>query len=189
MRSLRLAVFIIAFSVMSAELMRHSYIRWVENHTSVLDKYDPIDRQIKEASSLATLEKLYAEALERAKAENRVGPNQFDPDTSRLRQAIVEWEHRSNEVREVRYYWIVGLGCLLLALLLHWRRSPWISITLQIVGFSEMSWWLTPSFSNITSESGRVLDNKILFSGLSLLLILTFWRIGLLNPDERRSLN
>ena len=31
--------------------MRHTYIRWVQNPTSVLDKYDAVRSEIKEATS------------------------------------------------------------------------------------------------------------------------------------------
>src|SRR3990172_433544 len=143
MRGLRLTVFILAFLSLTAELIRHSYVRWIEDHTSVLDKYEAVDKEIKEATSLAALEKRYAEELEKQKATKESQPStQFIPQSPvfKLRQAITDWERRENQIRALRYFWVGGLVCLLLALVCHWRGVQWVSVTLQIAGFAEMAW-------------------------------------------------
>lgn len=115
MRGLRLTVFVVAFLSLTAELMRHSYVRWVEDHTSVLDKYETVDKEIKDATSLAVLETRYAEALEKEKVEkatqSREGAAQYNPESPvfKLRQAIAGWERAENQIRELRYFWVGGL--------------------------------------------------------------------------------
>lgn len=193
MRGLRLTVFVVAFLSLTAELMRHSYVRWVEDHTSVLDKYETVDKEIKDATSLAVLETRYAEALEKEKVEkatqSREGAAQYNPESPvfKLRQAIAGWERAENQIRELRYFWVGGLVCLLLALVCHWRGLDWLSITLQIAAFAEMTWWTTPSFVPMgpEQEGTRLLGNKIVFTALGLLLLLTFWFSGVLKPDAK----
>jgi hypothetical protein len=192
MRGLRLTIFILVFLSLTAELIRHSYVRWIENHTSVLDKYDEVDKEIKEATSIAALEKRYAEELEKQNAAKEHQPsaqfNRESPPVSKLRQAIADWERRENEIRELRYSWAGGLACLLLALVCHWRGQQWVSVTLQIAGFAEMTWWTSPSLGLVGAahEYTRLLDNKITFTVLAFALLLVFWFTGVLGPEAKR---
>ena len=202
MRALRLTVFILVFLCLAAELMRHTYIRWVKNHVSVLDKYDTVASEIKEATSLTALEKRYAEELEKEKAAKQSEPavlggrsglagefQAVNPESPvfKLRQAITDWEQRENQIRELRYFWVGGLVCLLLALVCHWRGLQWLSITLQIAGFAEMTWWTSPSLglSGAAEEFTRLLNNKIVFTALALVMLLIFWFTGVLWPEEK----
>ncbi len=198
MRGLKLTVFILAFLCLVAELVRHTYIRWVENYTSVLDKYETVRSEIKEAPSLAALEKLYAEELEKEKVAQQSAGRPFVPPGRSgaisagsplfpLREAITDWERRENQIRELRYFWAGGFVCLLLALVCHWRGLQWLSITLQATGFAEMTWWTSPSFNlgGAAREFMRLLDNKIAFTALALALLLTFWFTGVLRPEEK----
>jgi len=192
MRGLRLTVFILAFLSLTAELIRHSYVRWIEDHTSVLDKYEAVDKEIKEATSLAALEKRYAEELEKQKATKESQPStQFIPQSPvfKLRQAITDWERRENQIRALRYFWVGRLVCFLLALVCHWRGLQWVSVTLQIAGFAEMTWWTSPSFglAGAVQEFTRLLDNKIVFTVLAFALLLTFWFTGVLRPERKRN--
>jgi hypothetical protein len=190
MRGLRLTVFILVFLFLAAELMRHSYVRWIENHVSVVDKYEVVDKEIKEATSLSALERRYAEELEKQKTTRESQPSgRFNPDSPvfKLRQAIIEWERGENQIRELRYFWLGGFVCLLLAIVCYWLGLSWMSITLQIAGFSEMTWWTTPSFglTGATQEFTRLLDNKIAFTVLAFALLLIFWFSGMLRPETK----
>src|SRR5437764_10235993 len=123
MRGLRITLFILVFLSLAADLMRHTYVRWVEDHTSVLDKYQTVDKEIKDATSLSGLERRFAEETEKEKATRETPdvPRYDVPPTVKFRQAIADWERRENQIRELRYFCTGGLGCLVLALLCHWR--------------------------------------------------------------------
>ena len=74
---------------------------------------------------------------------------------------------------ELRYFWFSGLAFLIIGVFCYKRGSPWLGLTLLIAGFSEMIWATSPSFRGGTqTEFDRLLTNKIIFSSLSLVLLL-----------------
>src|SRR5206468_791833 len=167
MRGFRITVFVLGFVSFSGELIRHSYVRWVEHHSSVLDKYDQVDKEIKEAPSLAFLDKRYGEEFEKQKAApGSQRPDQYNPSSAvfKFHQAIIDWERRENEVRELRYYWAAGVVALVLAIPCSWFRNEWLSMALQVVGFVEMAWWTSPSLAGPSREFSRLLENKIVLT-------------------------
>ena len=205
MRGLRFTLFALAFVSLTAELIRHGYVRFVESHQSVLDEYDALRTEIKEATSLEALRKRYAEELDKEKAREAQQPSApgaagagapfpgfraQNPESPvfKLRQAITEWEQTENQIRELWFFWGAGVLCLLLAVVCHWRGAHWLSTCLQAAGFAEMTWWTTPSFTlgGAVQEFSRLLDNKLVFTTVALELLLTFWATGVLRPRATR---
>ena len=203
MRRLKLIIFILAFLCLSAQLIRHVYVRWVEDQNSVLHKYEQsVQQEIRSATSLQALEKRYAAEVKKAReeaakapktrtvtAENSRGTTEAqDPadqsmEVLALRNAIQDWEQKSNQIRELRFYWACGLLAVALAALCHWRGFQWAAMPLLILGFLEMEWWTSPSFlGGAQQEFTRLLDNKILFTALSLVVLFACWLRGPLRP-------
>lgn len=203
MRGLRFTLFALAFVSLTAELVRHSYIRFVEKHESVLDHYDAIRNEIKGATSLETLRQRYAEELDKDKAAKAQQPpsspdgggpapgfvrEDSESPVVKLRQAITNWEEADNSILELRFFWGAGLALLLLALACHLRGFAWLSVCLQAAGFAEMTWWTSPTYSYVLTmgaaneEFSRLLENKLAFTTLALALLLAFWQTGILRP-------
>jgi hypothetical protein len=189
MRGLRLTCFVLAFLCLSAQLVRHTYVRWFEHNDTVLNKYDAVDAEIHDATSLADLEQRYASALQREKTEDAAGTRRGgheQPTSVKLRQAITVWEHNENDVREVQYFWVCGLFLVALGLFCYWRSRMLFSITLLIAGVGEMVWWTSPSMTlgGAHQEFTRLLNNKLAFTVLSLGVLLSLWFLGALRPEE-----
>jgi hypothetical protein len=87
------------------------------------------------------------------------------------------------EIREVRFFYFAGFISLVLAWLLC-QRLPWASLSLAILGFSDMLWATSPSWrSGPAAEFQRLLENKLAFSLVAIaLLVLSRWR-GPLNTS------
>lgn len=198
MRGLKLVVFLLSLLALSSQLIRHAYVRWIENRESILFKYEPPEKnEIREAKSLAELESRYAKELERAKLEVGKEPRlpvaegeapvardpeesaRYDSKVMELSRAIQEWERLENEVAELKFYWFCGLGALLLAGAGFALRWPWPALALTILGFSEMIWATSPSFSgDADHQFVRLLNAKIEYTIFSLALLVAFWVVG-----------
>src|SRR5262245_33735695 len=110
MGALQKTLFIIAILGLLPQTVGHLYVRWAEPSNSVLDKYEPpVKEGIKKASSLDELVKQYDEArkktpeAEASTMDSRVilGENS---DALLLRGAIQEWESRTTEIFELRFF-------------------------------------------------------------------------------------
>jgi hypothetical protein len=180
MGALQKTLFIIALLVLLTQTVRHLYVRWVEPTSSALDKYElPVKEEIKKANSLDELLKQYDEARKKTpEAENRA----VDPltisgrpsETDVLKTAIQEWEARTKEIFELRFFWGCGLVLLLLGLLCYRQQCLWLGLTLITTGIAEMVWWTSPSFrwGGASREFDKLLTNKIAFSLMSIILLL-----------------
>ena len=190
MNTLQKTLGIIALVVLTAQTVRHGYLRWLEPRGSVLDRYDqPMKTEISAAGSLEELVAMYEpvrKKVDEAKRERKTtgepddapymlgqyNQEPFRSETS-LRQAIQDWEHKANELHSLRFYWVVGL-CLLIAgaAIFRWANE-WLGIALEIAAFSEFLYWTSPTFfGGAGREFDRLLVNKLLFSLLSLVLLL-----------------
>jgi len=115
MGALQKTLFIIALLTLLTQTVRHLYVRWVEPTSSALDKYEPTAKEeIKSANSLDELVKQYDEALKKTpEAESKAA----DPmttfgqpsETEIIKTAIREWEARTKEIFELRFFWVCGL--------------------------------------------------------------------------------
>jgi hypothetical protein len=198
MRPLKILVFLLALVAASAQLARHVYVRWVEDRSSVLQRHErPVKTVIREATSLQALEKRYAAELKRARieavanaAKRRAEDPDYDPEAaaradsqvSALRDAIQDWERKTNEIRELWYFWSFGLAALLIGAWSHRRGHSWLGMAFYVLAFAEMRWTSPSFFGGAEQEFTRLLDHKIGFTSLSLLLLFATWRWGNLNP-------
>lgn len=206
MNALQKTLSIIAFLALATQTVRHAYLLWLEPRKSVLDKYDqPLKGEISGAASLEELLRRYdpvRKAADQARQEraregkegrevSRFDELQTEPfKTERaLHEAITDWENKSKEIRELRFYWSVGLLFLLIGLLSYRRLSRWLGLTFLIVAFSEFIYWTSPTlFGGNTREFDRLLANKLAFSAVSLaLLIAVIWLYGIFVEKKEAS--
>lgn len=188
MKALQRTLFVITALVLFTQTVRHLYVRYLEPSGSVLDQYEPpVTADIKKANSLDELVKLYDEASKKVKAADAESRDQAKDPTvvsghieeepykseRLLKESIRDWESKSKEVFELRYFWISGLAFFGIGLLCYRRGSTLLGLTLLIAGFSEMIWATSPSFrGGSQSEFDRLLTNKVIFSSISLVLLL-----------------
>jgi len=188
MNALQKTLAIIAFLALASQAVRHAYRLWLEPRGSALDKYDqPLKDEIARAASLEELlgryDKVRKEADEKRKelakqdTKNRdyARERETEPFKSELSlsEAITDWEKKSAEVRELRFYWLVGLVFFILGLFAYRKVSRWFGLTLLITAFSEFIYWTSPTvFGSGSREFDRLLANKLAFTVVSLILLL-----------------
>jgi hypothetical protein len=199
MEALKKTLFILSVVAVTSYTVRHIYLKWVEPRGSVLDKYEePITGEIKKATSLEQLEKLYAEANKTVLAYEAVDSimamepykrMELEPYKTRdeARDAISDWERQSHEIFKIRFYWALGLVLAIVGFVLYTKVNPWLGITVLITGFAEMVYWTSPSFFyGAEFEYNKLLTNKIVLSILTLgLLILGGFLTGTLKSDSK----
>ena len=194
MKTLQRTLFVVTALVLFTQTVRHLYVRYLEPTGSVLERYEPpVAADIKKANSLDDLLRLYDEAHNKVKAADAESKEQpKDPTVvsarieeepykseSLLKESIRDWESKSKEVFELRYFWISGLAFLGIGLLCYRKGSPLLGLTLVIAGFSEMIWATSPSFrGGSQSEFDRLLTNKVILSAISLVLLLAVGHLG-----------
>src|SRR5258708_1377997 len=187
MKATRLILFVLGLLSFGAQVVRHVYVRWFEPTHSVLEKYEaPVRGDIRNSRSLSDLESRYAVELKKAGGHptsrdtvlsEEGAPGTARPAVTQLREAIEEWEAHEKEIRELRFFYFAGFVVLLAAWLLN-GRFPWSALSLTILGFCDMLWATSPSWrSGPAAEFQRLLENKIVFSLLAIVLLLLFrWR-------------
>lgn len=201
MKALRTVLFILAMVCLTTQAVRHIYVRFLEPRTSVLDKYEQTEtkKAILKARSLGDLVAQYDVAKkrfdelesEKKKAEEDKTKDERDvfrdkfrelheveyDRESELRSAIGQWEQRSKEIHELRVFWLFGFAFFLIGGLLQARGRAWLGISLIIPGVAEMIWWTSPSFGFGGSpvEFDRLLINKLVFTLITLLLLIIGW--------------
>jgi len=184
MEALKKTLFIIAVTSVIAYTIRHVYLKWVEPQTSILDKYDrPIINELKNATSLEQLAKLFDEVHLKVLASDSVDSLKVKPEyqkyniepyktESEIREAINSWESKSKEIFELRFYWAIGFVLNIIGYLLYRNVSPWLGITFLITGFGEMVYWTSPSLFGSGLEYEKLLSNKLTLSILTLLFLI-----------------
>lgn len=201
MKALKTTLFLLSVLVLTTQLARHVYVRYLEPRGSVLDKFEQTEttKAIKAAASLDELVSRYDAAKKRVdeldeqrkKAEASLSKDNRDvfrdafsekykedyERNSDLKNAIEQWEEKSREIYELRMFWLFGFlffaaGAVLLA-----RSADWLGMAFIIPGISEMIWWTSPSFRFAGSplEFERLLMNKLFFTTLTLVLLLAAW--------------
>jgi hypothetical protein len=185
MEALKKTLFILSIIAVTSYTIRHIYLKWVEPRGSVLDKYEePIVSEIKKATSLQQLEKLYAdanskvsayEAIDSIKAMEAYKRMELEPYKNRdeARDAISAWERQSQEIFKIRFYWALGLVLGIIGFLVYKKVNPWLGISVLITGFAEMVYWTSPSFFyGAEFEYNNLLTNKIILSIATLVLLI-----------------
>ena len=203
MKALQTVVFVIAMLVLTTQAVRHVYVRFIEPRTSALDKYDLTETQkaIKSAESLDELLAQYEPArkqsddldlelkgLEENKTRDEIAVirekfrDQHKEEYKResdLKKAVQDWEEKSQEILELRVFWAFGFALLLLGTLLFTWGRDWVGMSLVIPGMIEMIWWTCPSFRFAGSplEFDRLLINKLVFTLVTMALLIGWWAI------------
>lgn len=208
MKALKTTLFVLAIFTLATQALRHVYVRYLEPRTSVLDAYEQTEttKSIKEATALQDLVAQYdaakkqTEALdeERKRAEENLTKDERDVIRDRfredhekeyeresdLKEAIRDWESKSEKIRELRLFWLFGLGLFAVGAALYGKRSDWLGLSFLITGAVEMVWWTSPTFTFIGNdiEFDRLLINKLVLTLATLALLVAAWLI-----DERKN--
>jgi hypothetical protein len=188
MNALQKTLAVVALLILVSQTVRHAYRLWLEPRGSVLDKYDqPLKNEIANAASLDELLRRYEpvrKQVDAAKEElvkagkplswqQEQGTEPYKSENA-LRAAITDWEQKSKEIRELRFYWLIGLVLYVSGLLIYRRLNGWFGLTLLIAAFAEFMYWTSPTFFGPgTREYERLLINKFTFSVVSLILLLS----------------
>ena len=180
----------LAVLIVSAQTVRHVYVRWVEPRQSVLDRFDPTKKDIAASKSLEELVTLYEVAWKKVQEENKVNPPKTEAsyDYSRaerepykseaqLKQAIIEWEDHERQLCELHFYWWIGLALVFLGVLAYRRPLHWLGMPGIVLGYLEMIWATSPSLSSFgyPVEFERLLVLKIAYSVAALAVVLFAW--------------
>lgn len=171
----------------TVQSFRHVFVLLVEPRTSVLDKYEPAERELTESHNLDDLVARYDEARQRvAKWEQGKTADQIEEQhwrepyasTDRLKQAVATWEQHHRQIRELHFYWWGGLICLVAGIAGCRRIHPLLGFAFLLIGFAEMIYWTSPAFRGWSSgdEFERLVQWKLLYSLATLGLLLTAWR-------------
>lgn len=204
MNALLKSLSLIAFLILLSQTVRHTYMLWLQPRTSVLDKYDqPLKGEISQATSLDELLRRYdpvRKQVDQARAARaktgKIAASEEDITTEpfrserELRDAIEEWERRSHEIREIRFYWSFGLLFLLLALFFYTKVNRWAGVALAIAAFVEFEYWTSPTFFGAgVREYDRLLANKLALTAVSLaFLVFVIWWWGVFREQRTESL-
>lgn len=184
MAALKKTLFIFAFVSVTAYTIRHVYFRWFEPRDSVLDKYaDSSTTDIKQAASIEELALLYDEARNKVTAYESDNTNPKVPRNERdetepykserkIRKAISDWENKSQEIYQIRFYWVVGLALVIFGFVLYKWVNQWLGLTIFILGFGEKIYWTSPTFLGGSLEYERLLTNKIVLSAGTIIFLL-----------------
>jgi len=197
MKPLLKTLAIIAFVSLLVQTVRHAYMLWFEPRGSVLDKYDqPVKSEIASAVSLDQLLHRYdpvrkqADELAKTSSSPAYEQTQKEPFKTEqtLRQAIIEWEEKSKEVRAIRFYCLVAAVLFVLGLFAYKKLNPWLGITLLIASFAEFIYWTSPTFIGPTREFDRLLAKKLVLSVVSLVLLVgAIWFLQIFAEKEQSS--
>ena len=185
MKPLLRTLAILASLALSTQTVRHAYLLWLEPRTSVLDQYDhPLRNEIAAARSLDDLLSRYdvvRKEADRLRAERQAANPRgtFDDQFSEpfksehaLREAVSSWEDRANEVRSLRFYWLIGLVFSAVGVVGYLKGNRWAGVTLMSIGFSEVIYWTSPTFFGTTTrEFDRLLAHKLAFSLVSMVFL------------------
>lgn len=190
MNGLKRVLFVIGMIILVTQTICDVYHRWFEQRKSALDKFDSaVEKTIKESKSIQELVKEYEIADNKVKEyeKNETNPkikkserDDIEPykSQSKLRRAIEQWEEKSKEIFELRFYWGVGFVLTLVGMLLYIWVGKWIGLTSIIIGFIEMIWWSSPSFYSMYGgepEYKRLLINKLVLSVITLGTMISLW--------------
>ncbi|MEX2176215.1 MAG: hypothetical protein WD872_17775 [Pirellulaceae bacterium] len=165
---------------------RHVFVLLVEPRTSVLDKYEPAQREVDEAKSLDELVAPYDDARARVKAWEQgktaaeIQDRQWDEPyltANRLKEAVQTWEEHHRQIRELNFYWWCGLACYIAGQAVYRRWHPLLGMAFFLVAFAEMIYWTSPAIGGWSGgeEFSRLVLWKLLYSLATLGLILAGW--------------
>lgn len=175
---------------LSTQTFRHIHVKYFAPKTSVLDVFDEsTEKEIKESNNLNELVAIYTETQTKVKEYEETKSNKeievherqaVEPYKSdyKARQAIANWEEYNYQILKLRFYWCCGLVSIIIGCLLYVKIDMWIGMVGLITGFSEMIFWTCPTFIGVFGsrvEFERLLKNKLIFSLLAWLILISIW--------------
>ncbi len=190
MRTLQIVLCIIGLIFLSTQTFRHVYVKWVQSTDSALDLYDDkTDRDIKVSKSIEELVSQYDKAYKSVKEYENDTNNpklkwrereRTEPYKSeiKLKKAIEKWEYHQLQIQKLRFYWFCGFFSICLGFFVYVKIDQWLGMIALITGFSEMIFWTFPvvfGFFGSKYEFENLLNNKIIFSILSWVLLIAVW--------------
>lgn len=213
MKALKITVFLLAVLVLTTQFARHIYVRYLEPRGSVLDTYEQTEtkKAIKSAASLGELVSRYdvakkrVDELDKQRKKAEANKSRDDRDVLRdkfgeehkedyeretdLKRAIQEWEKRSEEIYELRVFWLFGFAFFLAGAILLVKGREWLGMAFIVSGIVEMIWWTSPSFRFAGSpiEFERLLMNKLVFTIITLILAIAAWVMQEKKPKKVRT--
>lgn len=189
MKNLATALLVIFIILLSTQLIRHAYVRIFYTQESVLDKYSKkeADLPFDKTASLKELSLIYADADKRVKifekekskkALSQYGSND-EPyyKKARLEEIITNREKDNKMIREIIFFWFIGLLLTAGGSLVYLKLESWIGISLIVSGLIEMTSKLGPVFfmPDVRSESAMLLNIKLLFTVITLAALIVYW--------------
>lgn len=202
MRNFQIVLFVIAMVVSTTQTFRHVYVKWIEPTESALDQFKVgTESDIANAKTIEDLVPLFAEADRAVRAYESDSTNPriktYERQTTepyatrkKLEDEIVSREQRTSQITQLRFYWAGGLFSILVGIWAYGRINRWIGISGVIVGFSEMLYWTSPLVHRSWhgQEFVSLLNNKLVFSAATLVLLVGLWLLvaknKLLSPDR-----
>ena len=192
MRKLQITLFIIGLIFLSTQTFRHIYVKWIEDYTSVLDKYnEKVEKEIKKSQNIEDLIKLYDKAFNKVKKYEQDPKNpkikeRDKRDTEpyktmmKIRGSIYDYENHKSQIDKLRFYWFCGFLSVLIGCFVYIKFDQWIGIVGMITGFSEMIFWTCPTFIGIFGskfEFEKLINNKLFFSIVTWILLICLWLV------------
>lgn len=192
MQKFKAVVSLIAILIFGSQTIRHAFVLWVESNESVLDKFDETKQKIAVTPTIDDLLKLYepaqknveeANKARKASGEKEAGWDQRSEEPFKsereLKSAIEEREEHARMLVRLHFFWWCGVGVLVLGVIVTARSRPWLGICLQILGFVLRAWYTCPSYRTLgfPIEFKQLLTFKLIYSALSLGLLLVGWRL------------
>jgi hypothetical protein len=194
---------VLATLVLATQGIRHLYVQSFARTESVLDRFDDqeIKKQVEEAASLDELvaryepsnkrtdeldaekdreaEKLPEEKRDTYRSEFNIRHKKEYAEYHTLRSAIQDWESKAKQVRELKIFWGAGAALFAVGAILYFL-VPWVGMAFIVPGIAEMIWWTSPNFtfSGTTPEFERLLFYKLLFTGITLVIVVVAWGVA-----------
>jgi hypothetical protein len=193
MKILQAILGMLAVLLVSAQTFRHIFVRWIEPRHSELDRFrESTETSIAKSNSLSELVDLYEISWKQVREEDAKHPDtednhdtwerrQKDPYRSeaQLKAAIQQWEQHQRQLYELHFFWWSGCLAVALGLLAYARFSRWLGLSAFVLGYLEMTYATCPALREFGSaaEFDRLLTYKVVYSTITLLLVLGLWRL------------
>lgn len=167
MKNFKRTFFIILTITIALQTFRHCYMNFFAHTESIVDKYDETQQLISKTQSLEELEILYQNELDKEDSN----------DLYEYSSAIRKIEGINESIREVWFYWLIGICSIFIGIIVHEKWQKWLGATLIIIGFLEITFWTSPLSSYLVGNLGfgELLTTKLMLSAISAFLIIIVW--------------
>ena len=167
-------LFGIAILISSIQTLSHIY-SWIHPKSSVLDAFN--GKTIIKTESSKNINELmvsYREAKKAVQNYEEINgkmdniPINIEPyqTEAKIKNEIISREKDQMKLTELKFYWISGLLCFLVGLLISFRFNYWLGFSGIFVGISLMLYWTSPL--SLNEQSG---DYRLTLSVATFLII------------------